>query len=50
MKSGTARNLTWSAEEDEILRGDDEEAIKQIVNRRGPRAVKWRIADLHAIS
>ena len=50
MKSSTARNLTWSAEEDEILRGDDEEAIKQIVNRRGPRAVKWRIADLHAIS
>ncbi|KAL5511985.1 PELP1 [Sanghuangporus vaninii] len=39
----------WTIEEDEILLdGEDEEAIKAIEERRGKRAVKWRLAELSA--
>ncbi|KAL5490641.1 PELP1 [Sanghuangporus weigelae] len=39
----------WTTEEDEILLvGEDEEAIKAIEERRGKRAVKWRLAELSA--
>ncbi|KAL5528903.1 hypothetical protein ACEPAG_4877 [Sanghuangporus baumii] len=39
----------WTTEEDEILLvGEDEEAIEAIEERRGKRAVKWRLAELSA--
>lgn len=37
----------WTAEEDQVLIiGEDEDAIKEIIERRGKMAVKWRLVEL----
>lgn len=38
----------WTAEEDQVLlAGEDEDAIKEIIERRGKMAVKWRVVELN---